>query len=261
MNNTRIAALVMVVAAALAPPMAAADILWYGGVGGGASRVEADLNLTFSAFEQNGGGDLVPLIDLTGTDDINSAFFNPRYGQHVEKGIDKANGASAGVRGFLGVMFNRYVGIEVGYANLGTVEDEIELNIPSISDFCTNCRPTFDILLSLEAEIDGYDAYVVGALPLSDSVSLFAKAGVVKWELDFLAKNNYGEDFPTDIPERPTVLPLTFRSEIDGTDIAGAVGMDYTVDENIRLRMEGLWYDVEDLEQSWLLSLNLVLTY
>jgi opacity protein-like surface antigen len=248
--------------AALAPLGAQAEITYYGGFGAGGSRVEEDLNLTFSAFEYL-GEDLIPVFDRSGNPDI-----NPRYGQAVSSRLDKFNGTDLGYRVFAGVRFGRYIGIEAGYVNLAKPEDEIELNIPNKSGpsddviLCDECRPETDLLLTLEDNFYGWDLYVLGALPITDRWEAFAKIGAISWESKFTAKNGFADTFPPSPPGSwfiPTTTPESFQVKTDGTDLAGGLGFDYKVTDRLTLRGEGTWYDIEDTEQVWLLGLNIII--
>ncbi len=261
MNHIKLA---FAAVAACLPMAAHADITWYGGFGAGGARLEQDLNLTYSAFEYNGDDVLVPVV--------NAVQGSPDLGKVSSARLDKFNGTDLGYRVFGGVMFLPWLGLEAGYVSLGASEDEIELNIPGTSGpnpldpICNACRPNTDVLLSLEDEIDGWDAYVVGALPINDVVTLFAKVGAINWNSDFSAKNGFRETFPPSGPDSqqpviPTTEPESFKTDEDGTDLAGGLGVDLTIVEGIKVRLEGTWYDIEKTEQAWLLGVNLMLTY
>jgi opacity protein-like surface antigen len=241
--------------AVLAPFGAQAQISWYGGLGVGGSRVEEDLNLSFTAYEwvtEDTGPVLVPI---------------------ASNSLDKFNGTDLGYRIFAGMRFGKYFGIEGGYVDLADPHDEIPLNIPNSGPSCApGCRPVVDILLQLEDNIDGWDAYVLGALPITEKLEVFGKLGVIFWESEFKVKNDFADTFPASPPAGPggvpdgvayipTTLPTSFDEKTDGTDLAGAIGVNYKVTDRVTLRGEGTWYDIEDTEQVWLLGINLLITY
>lgn len=269
---------ILAAVAALAPMAAVADITWYAGLGAGGARLEEDLNLTYAAFEYDTNGVLGPVIDRVGNPNQGTVGYNPRYGQAVSESLDKFNGTDLGYRIFGGVMFGRFVGLEIGYVNLGEIEDQIELNIPAISGpapdniLCNNCRPETDVYLGLFDEIDGIDAFVIGALPIGESWDLFVKLGAIDWESNFKAKNTFREEYPPSppigpggnpdgVPYIPTTEPASYTQKTDGTDLAGGLGFNYHATEHMTIRGEGTWYDVENTEQAWLLGLNLILRY
>lgn len=252
---------------ALVPAMATAEITWYAGIGAGGARIEEDLNITYAAFEYS-GGILVPVVDLFGQNtDPSGDKYNPNFGRVASSTLDKFNGTDLGYRVFGGAMFNRFLGLEVGWVDLGEAEDAIELQIPQASVSCLEgCRPVTDTALRLSDSIDGWDAFVVGALPLNDQFDIFAKVGVIGWESTFRIKNAFDETFPPSPPESsqafvPTTTPVSGTTKDDGTDLAGGIGVNFKASEHITIRAEGLWYDIENVEESWLLGLNLVLTY
>ncbi len=262
--------------AALAPATALADVSFYFGGGSGGVRVEENLNLTFAAFEYDGGV-LIPVFDRVGSGDPAAGNFNPRFGQPVSESMDKFKGTDLGYRVFGGVRFWRFFGIEAGYVNLGQPRDQIELNVPNFSGpddpneelgyrlRCANCRPVTDLALEVEDEIDGWELYALGALPISERWEAFAKIGVVAWDSTISVKNPYDETFdpspPDSEPFKPTTTPSSFESDTDGTDLAGGLGFNYRISDRITLRGEGTWYAIEDIDLSWLLAANLIITY
>jgi len=252
---------------ALVPVVATAEITWYVGLGAGGARIEEDLNLTYAAYEY-AGGVLVPVVDLFGQNtDSSGDKYNPNYGTVASETLDKFNGTDLGYRVFAGATFNRFIGLEVGWVDLGEAQDAIELQIPQQSISCLEaCRPVTDTALQLSDSFDGWDAFVVGTLPLNDQFDVFAKVGVIGWESTFKIKNAYAETFTESGPDDsqafvPTLTPTSSTTTDDGTDLAGGIGVNYKATERITIRAEGLWYDIENVEQSWLLGLNLVLTY
>jgi opacity protein-like surface antigen len=248
---------------ALAPLAAQADLTWYGGFGAGGARIEQDLNLTFTAFESN-GTEFVPIVDRGSNPD--------KFGRVATTSLDKFNGTDLGYRIFGGVMFLPWLGIEAGYVylgsgtDLGASDDELVLSIPGTSDFCTACRPQTDVLLRIEDDIEGWEAYVVGAWPVNDVITLFAKVGVIDWESELSVKNAFAEQFPAspvdEVPTLiPTTLPTSFEEETDGTDLAGGLGVDFKIIDKFVIRLDGTWYDIERTEQAWMLGFNMVFQY
>ena len=75
------------------------------------------------------------------------------------------DGNDVGYKVFGSYMFNNFFGLEGGYVDFGA--------------------PDTDILASnFSIEATGWNAYLVGNLPLGDTFDLFAKAGAVKWDAD-----------------------------------------------------------------------------
>jgi opacity protein-like surface antigen len=80
---------------------------------------------------------------------------------------------------FLGYRFNRFLGLELGYANLGE----------------------FDVTLAEETEspeVEGFNLSALATLPLGDQFGLFAKGGGYAWRSHLplpLAERDEGVDF------------------------------------------------------------------
>lgn len=257
-------------AAALAPMVAfAVDISWYVGAGAGGTRLEEDLNLSASAFEYDGTS-FIPLVDRVGSPDPSQPDYNPRYGNAVQKALDKFKGTDLGFRTFAGLRFGRFFGLEAGYVDLGEPDDEIELNIPGKSGpnpsplLCDDCRPETDVAVVLTDDIDGWDLYALGAFPLNDNWEVFAKLGVLFWDSNFTIKNATADTLPPteSLPPRiPRIDPQSSSLSDDGNDLAGGFGFNYRATEHMTLRGEGTWYDIKNTEQAWLLGFSVILTY
>lgn len=120
-------------------------------------------------------------------------------------------------------MFNNGFGIEGSYIDFGEPDD---------------------VFLGQTARIDAeaWTLYGVGALGLSDSFDLFAKAGVVSWEADSLLDG----------------IPIAAD---DGEDLALGIGAEWNSDGAFGLRAEFEWFDVEDADAVWMGSVGFVLRF
>lgn len=110
---------------------------------------------------------------------------------------------------FGGYQFNRYFGLEAGYADFGKLE-------PS-----DNGR-------ALEAN----SAYLtaVGTVPFTDKFSGYAKAGFHRWDLD-------------------TAIPgLTSTRDDSGSDPTYGLGLQYRFNDTVALRTEYSRFEVEDID-------------
>ncbi len=223
-------------AAALVPAAALADLGWYVGAGAGGTRLEEDLNVTFSASDCDAGGSSCTLL--------------------ASKRLDKFEGTDLGFRVFGGLRFGRFFGIEVGYVDLGEPEDEVSLEVPP-----GGVAPETDIQLVLTDDIDGFEAFGLAAFPLSDKWEVFGKLGVIAWDSDFTFKNAFSEVFPPTPGVIPTVEPQSSTVSDDGTDLAGGLGFNYQATEHMVLRGEGTWYDIENVEQLWMLGFSVIISY
>jgi len=98
---------------------------------------------------------------------------------------------------FGGYDFNKYFGVEGGYADLGKLESNaggppLEATAPYV--------------------------VTVGKLPINDKVSVYAKAGINRWSLDDAAP------------------ALTGTSDDSGTDATYGLGVQYRVNDRYALR-------------------------
>jgi len=123
-----------------------------------------------------------------------------------------------GFKIFGNYMFNNFIGVEGGYVDFG--------------------GPDADILgTNFAIEATGWNAYLVGNLPLGNTFDLFAKAGAVKWDTNSL---------------------------IDGISVSTYDGSDLALSGGARLnfgrfgiRAEVDWYDIADSDKAMMASFGL----
>ncbi|MEM1262829.1 MAG: outer membrane beta-barrel protein [Pseudomonadota bacterium] len=126
----------------------------------------------------------------------------------------------------LGDMF----AIEIGYTDLGRYSELFVL--PPIA---TN----------FDAEIAGVDAFGVLKLPVGP-LNLYGKAGVIFWEAETEA-----------LLEDTFNVPQRFRRDEDGTDLALGIGAEVDIGDNLAVRGEFEWFDVEDTDRVSFISLGI----
>ncbi len=109
---------------------------------------------------------------------------------------------------FAGYQFTRYFGLEAGYADFGKIEPD-----------------------TAGPALEGDSAYLtaVGTLPVSDNFSLYAKAGLHRWNVD-------------------TDLPVLGGDDDSGTDPTYGVGAQYRFSDRVALRGEYSRFEVEDAD-------------
>ena len=110
---------------------------------------------------------------------------------------------------FGGYQFNRYFGVEAGYADFGKIEPEV-------------AGPA----------LEGDTAYLtaVGTLPLGERFAAYAKAGFHAWNLD---------------SELPGAIG---GSDDSGTDSTYGLGVQYRFTDRVALRGEYSRFEVEDAD-------------
>jgi OOP family OmpA-OmpF porin len=127
---------------------------------------------------------------------------------------------------FGGYQFNQNLAVELAYVDLGKAK----------------YSGTFGGLLVTGGSVktSGFNASVVGVLPLNPSFSLFAKAGLFAWE----AK------------ARDVTGGAPFSGKDDGADLSLGFGGAYNLTRNFSLRAE--WEQFEAVDNISLLSVGVV---
>jgi opacity protein-like surface antigen len=125
------------------------------------------------------------------------------------------NSTSLGIR--LGYQFNDYIAVEVGHHQYGEVKDNY---VDEVGDTIND-----------KIESSSMSAGIKGILPLSDNFSVFARAGIAKW--DFKAAST-----DSSMPNE------TFKFKEDGEDMYYGIGAEYSFTEMISVGVE---YSVLDM--------------
>jgi len=124
-----------------------------------------------------------------------------------------------------GWMFLPFLGVEGGYIDFGTPE----------GDFDSTPFGNLDV----ETEADGWEGYVVGMLPLGP-VELFAKAGLLAYDVEAKVSGAGNSASASD----------------SGEELAYGVGASIGFG-NLKLRAEYQLYDVDDVEDLYMISAGL----
>ena len=128
-------------------------------------------------------------------------------------------GTDTGYKVFANWMFNDYIGIEGGFVDFGAPDDDIE-----------------DLLSEIDA--NGWNAYIVGNIPLGDYFDIFAKVGAIGWEAD-------------------TSIEGVLVGTDDGTDLAASVGLRLNLGDHFGIRGELDWYDVSEADTAWMAGVGI----
>jgi hypothetical protein len=148
-------------------------------------------------------------------------------GENVEFDEDET-----GYKIFGGYMFNDYLGVELGYVDLGQPEDKF-----------SDDGGEFD--LKLEAEASGFTANLVGEIPLGP-VDLFAKVGLISYDAEIeatLIDNFDGE------------VLASGKADDDGEELMYGVGARLNIG-NFGVRAEYEMYDVGEIDDLSMISLG-----
>lgn len=120
-------------------------------------------------------------------------------------------------------MFNDHWGLELGYADFGNPDDSL-------------------LGVTVEAELTGIDAFVVGSLPVSESFNFFGKAGIIAWDAEL------------------SVLGIG-SADADGSDLALGLGGEFHATDRFSILGEVEWFDVEDADSVWMLSIGIAVGF
>jgi OOP family OmpA-OmpF porin len=109
---------------------------------------------------------------------------------------------------FGGYQFNKYFGLEAGYADFGKIEAE-----------------------GFGPELEADTAYLtaVGSLPITENFSAYAKAGFHNWNLD-------------------AELPGLVDDDDSGTDPTYGLGVQYRFTDHVALRGEYSRFEIDDVD-------------
>jgi OOP family OmpA-OmpF porin len=121
-----------------------------------------------------------------------------------------------------GWRFIDWLAVEANYVDLGSSDDRVFGE-------------------TLETDIDGFSASVVGFLPVGP-VDIFARVGAVDWSADISAP------------------ALDVRGEEDGTDLTYGIGAQFRV-WSLGIRAEYEIFDIEDADTVDMLSLGVTWTF
>ena len=115
----------------------------------------------------------------------------------------------------------------------------------------------------MDLPLDGWTGYILGIYPFNDTFEIFGKVGAIAWEIDATANETVvGGFIPPKLPPNdnnpvaPTNDPIS--KKFDGTDLALGLGVNFNTESGISVRTEFEWFDISDVDESWLLSLSAI---
>jgi len=135
----------------------------------------------------------------------------------------KFEGAAVATRQFIGLNYGDYVGVETGYVDFGTVNDQIlpEQGTGSIN----NGIKTW-----------GYELAVIGRYPINRELDAFGRVGVLRWDSESTL-----ETFP---------LP----TKQDGDDMIWGIGLDFRGAGRFSARVQADFVDIGFASSWWTLT-------
>ncbi|MBN8280426.1 MAG: outer membrane beta-barrel protein [Gammaproteobacteria bacterium] len=213
----------LVVALAAGPSLALAGP--YVGVGIGGTRMKSTLSDLSDGSESLSPGPVLPVPtpplpdpNYTGSEDFDST--------------DVAFDVTAGW------MFGHF-GIEVGYTDFGEQKQRYQLPESCDSSGCQSREWTATMAM------EGWRAFLVGSLPLTENIDGYAKLGALLWSADYAGYEREAFFVPSP-PITARYSPVSFDD--DDTALAAAVGVNLKTDTPFSLRVEISYYDVESTD-------------
>jgi OOP family OmpA-OmpF porin len=131
-------------------------------------------------------------------------------------GSEDFEGTDVGWKIFGGYRFSRYLGVDLGYYDLGTPDDTIAG-------------------IDTEIELTGWNLSAVGTLPLG-RFEFFGRLGLFSWDADAKA----------------TMGSLSGSASDSGTDGSAGIGGSWAVTKKVRIRGELEGFAIEDAGASLL---------
>lgn len=184
----------LIAATAFPAVVLSAEPYWYMGVSAGQSRIDA------TSAEIDEGFVIDDSFTASGT------------------ALDKTD---TGWKAYFGYRFNRIFALEGGYADLGEA---------SFTTTIVNAPPPYNVEtpfpIRATATAEGIQLSGALHLPLTDRSSLFAKAGVFRWQADFNEERTLAAG-----------IELVSRTEKE-TDAVYGVGAELGFTDDLRLRVE-----------------------
>lgn len=135
---------------------------------------------------------------------------------------------------FAGVQATDTFAIEASYNDFGNFDVSREFDLTRTE---------------IDADLTGYDIMAKLGVPLGP-LTLYGKGGIVYWDAEATARI------------LPPVGPgFDVRERDDGTDIAFGGGLEFALGNDLALRGEVEWFDIEDTEEVWFASVGLTFRF
>jgi OOP family OmpA-OmpF porin len=137
------------------------------------------------------------------------------------------DGKDTGWKLYGGHMFNRNLGVELAYVDLGK----------------TRYSGTFfgAPVIGGRVEVTGFNLAAIGAIPVSTAFSVFGKLGIFSWDAE----------------AKDTTAGVPFSERSDGNDVFFGAGVSYSFTRNLSLRGEWERFQLDDVDAD-LLSVGFV---
>jgi OOP family OmpA-OmpF porin len=110
--------------------------------------------------------------------------------------------------------------------------------------------------ITTEIELDGWVADAVAFWRFQEQWELFGKVGVISWNSDVTVQSKV--DANNSPSGNPPVADTVFSDDENGEDIKYGAGVNYLHDDNLALRGEFEYFDIDGTDAVWLLSFSAI---
>jgi len=122
---------------------------------------------------------------------------------------------------FAGYQYNKYLGVELGYVDLGEVDIDAVITAPTAAT------------LKINAETQAAALSVIASLPIGDKFNVFGRVGAFYWDVEAEAAAVVGG------------VVSKASADDDGIDLLFGAGAKYDFTKNVGVRVEWERYDVD----------------
>jgi hypothetical protein len=152
----------------------------------------------------------------------------------------------------------RFVGVEVGYVNFNQMGRSESTEFYVLPQICQvgGCQDR-EWLISWSG--DGYQASLLGYLPVGKSIELYGKVGAIAWEADVTGRERTREIVPP-IPQIPAGNDSLSGSD-DGTDLTFGLGAALKTGTPFSVRIQADYYDLDNTDGVMMYTVNAVYSF
>ncbi len=153
--------------------------------------------------------------------DVSSGDVNQDMAEAGITGTSSVDDTDTAWKIFAGYQYNRYLGVEVGYVDLGEIDVDAITTAPTAAT------------IKADVETQGVALSVVGSYPINDKFSVFGRVGAFYWD--------------TEASAAAVVSGAVAKAseDDDGIDLLFGAGAEYGFTRNIGVRLEWERYDVD----------------
>jgi OOP family OmpA-OmpF porin len=132
-------------------------------------------------------------------------------------------GSAVAVRQFIGLNYGDYVGVELGYVDFGTVNDQVLLEQGAGG-------------INYAVDSWGYELALIGRYPINQELDAFGKVGMLRWDSE----------------STPETFPLPTKQ--DGDDMIWGIGLDFRGSGRFNARLQADFVDIDFASSWWVLT-------